>query len=160
MAIPVPLMGISLVHLWNQPWLNGIYHTPVVLVAAHAGRLLPFAVFAAASQLRYLDPLLAEAAALPPVSAWRRLWWVSAPLAAPAATVAWLVVFLFSLGELGVSLLVAPPGYATLSMRIYNLLHYGATDLVAGMSLIVLTIGLGAAILVLMARRWLWLRMI
>jgi iron(III) transport system permease protein len=57
---------------------------------------------------------------------------------------------------LGVSLLVAPPGQATLSMRVYNLLHYGATDLVSGMSLIVMAIGLVGVATTLAACRWLW----
>jgi iron(III) transport system permease protein len=127
-----------------------------MLIVGHTARFLPFAIYTAASQVRHVDSLLAEAASLPAVSRWRRFFWITAPLAAPAVVTPWLVVFVFSLGELGVSLLIAPPGEATLPLRIYNLLHYGAADLVAVLSLIVLLLGggLGAALLVARCRLW------
>jgi hypothetical protein len=63
---------------------------------------------------------------------------VQLPLLAPAFVVSWLLVFVLSLGELGTSLMVSPPGQATLSMKIYNLMHYDATDSVAALSLVIL----------------------
>ena len=69
---------------------------------------------------------------------------------------AWLVVFVFSLGEFGVSLLVVPPGQATLPIRVYNLMHYGATDIVAALSLVALGLAAAGVALFGALRRKLW----
>jgi iron(III) transport system permease protein len=47
------------------------------------------------------------------------------------------LTFALAAGELGATLLVAPPGQATLTMRVFNLLHYGATESVAALALMV-----------------------
>jgi iron(III) transport system permease protein len=156
LAVPPPLAGIALVSATNGPWLDWARATPLALVLAHAARLLPFAAFAAAAQVRRIDPRLLEAASLHDVGAWRRFWRVRLPLMVPAAAVAWLVVFVFSLGELGVSLLVVPPGQATLPIRVYNLMHYGATDTVAALCLVALGLAGASAALFGALRRTLW----
>jgi iron(III) transport system permease protein len=67
-------------------------------------------------------------------------------LAASAA-----VVFVLSLGELGASLLTVPPGVSTLPLRMFNLLHYGASAEVASLALV--TIGI-IVVLLSMPRRF------
>ena len=49
-----------------------------------------------------------------------------------------MLVFVLCLGELGSTLLTIPPGMETLSLRIYNLMHYGAHDIVAALAAILL----------------------
>ena len=49
-----------------------------------------------------------------------------------------MLVFTLSLGELGATLLVAPAGKGTLTMKIYNFLHYGATEAVSSLCLTML----------------------
>lgn len=149
LAVPPPVIGVALILLWNQPVLDWAYGGPAPLIVAHAARFLPFALYAASSWMRHLDPALIEAAALYPVGWRRRLLWVHWPLASPAVALTSVVVFVLSLGELGTSLLAAPPGEATLPMRIYNLLHYGATDTVAALSLAMVVLGAVATLAVL-----------
>ena len=43
--------------------------------------------------------------------------------------------FVLSVGELSASLLVLPPGVTTISVRIFQLLHYGVDDRVAALAL-------------------------
>jgi iron(III) transport system permease protein len=140
LAVPPPVTGIALIHLWNRPWLAWGYGGVTILVLAHAARLLPFGLYAAVSRVRQVDPRMLEAAAIPRVSRWRRFLWVGLPLHAPALVVTLIVVGVLSLGELGASLLVVPPGHATLPMRIYNLLHYGATNTVCALSLVIVLV--------------------
>jgi iron(III) transport system permease protein len=156
LAVPSALTGIALISLTNGPWLDWARETPLVLVLAHVARLLPFAAFAAVTQVRRVDPSLVEAAALHDVGFWWRFWRVRLPLLVPALALAWLVVFVFSLGELGVSLLVVPPGQATLPIRVYNLMHYGATDIVAALSLVALGLAAAGVALFGALRRKLW----
>lgn len=137
LAIPAPLVGISMIHIWNTPWLDWGYGTPLMLVLVQAARFLPFALFTASTGVRNIDPLLIEASKLPDTGYLHRMINVYLPLFTPVIIMTWLVTFIFSLGELGASLLVAPPGQSTLPIVIYNLLHYGATDTVSVMSLII-----------------------
>jgi iron(III) transport system permease protein len=45
------------------------------------------------------------------------------------------LVFVLAMGELGATVVVAPPGSQTLTLRIYNYMHYGASDAVAALCL-------------------------
>ena len=64
-------------------------------------------------------------------------------------------VFILAAGELGATLIVAPPGRATLTMKIYTYLHYGASEAVAGLCLSVAAVALlGGLVGVLMVGRW------
>ena len=158
LAVPAPIIGVALIYIWNHPLLGWGYGTPLMLVVAHVARFLPFGIYAAASRVRHIDPVLTEAASLPDVGWWRRFLWVRLPMVTPAIAVTLLVVFVLSLGELGASLLIAPPGQATLPLRIYNLLHYGATDVVSALSLIMVVVAGLACAALLVARQWLWAR--
>jgi iron(III) transport system permease protein len=115
---------------------------------------LPFALFAASTGVRNIDPILIEASQLPDTGILHRMTKVTIPLLAPTIIITWLVAFVFALGELGASLLVSPPGQSTLPITIYNLLHYGATDTVSVMSLIIVIIaGLACAVLLMLYKR-------
>ena len=49
-----------------------------------------------------------------------------------ALAVAWLIGLALALSDLTASILVVPPGVETLSIHIFNLVHYGVEDQVAG----------------------------
>jgi len=58
----------------------------------------------------------------------------------PKYSIQWTIVLfvtaLFALNELSVSILLIPPGFETMVVRIYNLLHYGDKATVAFLSLV------------------------
>jgi iron(III) transport system permease protein len=51
---------------------------------------------------------------------------------------AFFIVFILAFGELGTTLLGMPPGRETIPIKIYNLMHYGAEDLVAALCIILI----------------------
>jgi iron(III) transport system permease protein len=127
--------------------LSGIYGTGAMPVLASLARFTPIAAVIVLTQLRRIDPSLIEAAKVLETTPARTWFLVRLPMLAPGLLAAAGVLFVLSLGELGATLLVAPPGQATLTMRIYNFLHYGASDTVAGLCLmlagVVLLFGFG-----------------
>lgn len=138
LAVPAPLVGIGLILLWNRPSLGAVYGGAAMPVLAGAARFLPLAAVVVAAQLRRIDPLLIDAAQVfqvRPASGWLQ---VRLPMLAPGLIAAAGLVFALTLGELGATLLVAPPGHGTLTLRIYNYLHYGASDAVAGLCLLMM----------------------
>ncbi|MBW1877090.1 MAG: iron ABC transporter permease [Deltaproteobacteria bacterium] len=154
LAIPAPLIGIALVHLGAVPGLASLADTGAWLVLAHVCRLLPIALIALALDHRRIDPLLRDAAAVHAPSPLRRVLWVDLPLAGPGMVVAVAAVLVFSLGELGTTVLVAPPGYGTFSVKLFNLLHYGASEVAAGMvlCLVLLVVATWGVVLTLRSR--------
>jgi len=94
-----------------------------------------------AATVKQIDVHLEQAAALARPR-WRtRVGRIVLPLAAPGLGLAWVVAFVFGMGELGATLLIVPPGWETLSLRIYGLMHYGAGELVAALCVVLILCG-------------------
>lgn len=148
LALPGSLVGVGLIALWNQPLWPALYGGDLMPVLAALARYTPLAAIIIAATLRRVNPALIEAASLLESSRLRTWLLIRLPLLAPGFLAAAGLVFCLTLGELSATLLVAPPGQATLTMRIYNYLHYGASETVAGLclALVALVLLLGGAI--------------
>lgn len=158
LAVPAPLVGIGLIVIWNRPLWGGVYGSVAMPLLAALARFTPLAALLLTAQLRRTDPLLVDAARVlqrRPVDTWLK---VRLPLLAPGLLAAAALCFALTLAELGATLIVAPPGMATLTMRLYNLLHYGATEMVAGLCLVMTAATVAAGILVLVMFS-LWIRL-
>lgn len=161
-ALPAPLVGVGLIALWNRPGLGALYPSLALPVLAALARFTPFATLALMAQLRRVDPLLWDAARVFESGSgriWRSgelrtLLRVQLPLALPGVLTGMCLVFALTLGELGATLLVAPPGQSTLTLRIYNYLHYGASDSVAGLCLALAAATLAAGGLSVLFLNW------
>lgn len=147
-AMPPAVVGMGLARL-GALGVEGI--DPALATAVRFG---PFAAAVLALQRAQLDPQVLDACRIyaPPL---RRAVRLEAALLAGAAIAAFGLCFAMGLGELGASLLVVPPGQTTLSLRLYNLLHYGASEDVAALALLVaaLPAGVVAATAAAVARR-------
>jgi len=141
LAIPSTLLGVGLISLLNSPATQVLYTSFPMLVIADMGRFSPLAVMALSPAMCQVSPALKEAAALSGRSWTRTMWKVILPLISPGISTAWIVVYVLSLGELGTTLLVIPPGIETLPLRIYNLMHYGVYPIVAVLSLALVGLG-------------------
>jgi iron(III) transport system permease protein len=137
LAVPAPLIGIGMITMGNLPVLSALY--PALIMPAVVGvvKFGPFAAIIFFVQARLIDPFLFDAAAVfarSRTDAWTR---IHLPLLAPGLLVSAGILTALTFAELGATLIVAPPGHATITMRIYNYLHYGASSDVAGLCLMV-----------------------
>lgn len=133
-----PVFGLGLVLAWNHAgWRGAVYDTPAILVLVAAGRYFFVALFGAVLALRRIPKAQFAAADLGGVPRWRQSLGIALPLAAPLLTATAGLVFILALGEADASVMVAPPGYTTLPVRIFTLMHYGPSELVAALSLLV-----------------------
>jgi iron(III) transport system permease protein len=149
-ALPGALIAVALIALLNRPGALGeltgaLYSSAGVLIAAYLARFFPFAFQVVAPACRRLDPALMEAAALDGASPLTRLLRVALPATRGALAGGAALVFLLSARELDATLLLHPPGYDNLAMRIYDLFHYGPGSQVAALS--VLTLALCAVVI-------------
>jgi iron(III) transport system permease protein len=151
LAVPAPLIGIGLITIWNKSFFQSVYGSSLMPILASLARFTPLATIVLLAQLRRIDPLLIDAARVfqpHRFKAWIR---IHLPMLKPGLLASSFMVFVLSTGELGATLIVAPPGQATLTMRIYNYLHYGASESVAGLCLMMAVAALIAILLAVSA---------
>jgi len=146
-VVPPALTGIGLIGLWRPMGGWGLYGSAGLQVAAELARFTPIAVVVLAAAMQRLDPTLLEAALVGASSMRRALSGVMLPLISPGLAVAAALSFVLSLGEIGASLLVAPAGSATLSMKTYNYLHYGGSAAAGGLCLMLLALAAAGAVM-------------
>jgi iron(III) transport system permease protein len=141
-ALPAPLVGIGILQMAGR---LAFLPEEVLPVWANVVRFLPIAAFVFYALRRRIDKGLLDAAQIFGRSRFFILRRVALPLVLPGLVVAGAVCFSLAMGELGATLLVAPPGKATLIMRLYNLLHYGASRDVASLCLLLSLSALAAS---------------
>ena len=132
-ALPAPLIGIGLVQIGG---FFGSWFEEFLPVWASTARFLPIAAFVSFAMHRRAESALIEAGCVFAHSRLHALLRVTLPLMLPGVAISGATCFAFTMGELGATLLVAAPGHATLMMRLYNLLHYGASGEVASLCLL------------------------
>lgn len=142
-ALPAPLVGIGILQLG----VFGEWAEDLLPVWASTVRFLPIAAFVWYAMHRRLNYGLIEAGRVFARSRPGVFARITLPLMLPGVVISAAACFAFSIGELGASLLVASPGHATLMMRLYNLLHYGASAEVAALCLMLTLPGLVAGLL-------------
>ncbi|NEV61165.1 ABC transporter permease [Thiorhodococcus minor] len=151
LAAPGSLIGTGLIVLWTLPGLALVHGTVVMPVLADVARFAPLAILIQYVQSKRTDPGLIEAARLyrgngPAV--WLK---VLLPLRAQGLAAGFFVVLGLSMSELTANLLVAPPGAQSLIVKIYGLLHYGASQQAAALCLFVLIFSMASMIGLLLA---------
>ena len=147
MAVPAPLAGAGLSVLVGVPGLSFLGSGATAVIMASLIRFLPFAVLIQAVQLRRVDRALVEAARVFERRVLKSRLRIDARLRAPGLWAAAGIVFSLSAGELAATLVVVPPGRETLAVKIFNYLHYGAAESVAGLCLVLAAATLGFGLL-------------
>jgi iron(III) transport system permease protein len=148
LAIPSSLIGMGILTLFATT-TTGPMTILFLPVLAGIVRFLPVAIIIISAQVHMIDPVLLDAARFLGdlgSASYRR---VVAPMIAPGIFIAAVFLFALTLGELGATLLVAAPGHQTLTMKIYNYLHYGSFSAVAGLSVLMAGITTIATLLTL-----------
>jgi len=159
LALPGPILGLGAIWLLNAPgWgvLNYLYDRSILapwLVLSVRG--LPLATLIMWHAFRSVPKELLDCAVLDGAGRLGRFWRVVLPNRLAALGVSWLGAFAVALADLAASILVVPPGMTTLSIRIFDLLHAGVEDRVAGLCLALLALfGATGAAIGWLAKRW------
>ena len=147
LAVPGVAVGIGLITIWNKPVVDYIYSSSFIVIIGYMAHYLPFGVLILSSGMKQLNPRLIEAAWLQERRRIPIVRRIVLPLLGPSLIIGFFLVFILALGDLGTTLLVIPPGRETVPIKIYNLLHYGADQMVAALCLILLATILALAAL-------------
>jgi iron(III) transport system permease protein len=160
MAVPAPLWGVWTIALLNHPAdsafapLTTLYdRTLLAPVLVQAVRALPLVALWLWSQLTSVPQDLLDAARTEGAGRLAQLWRIALPLRWPGVLAAAGIALVLALSELSATLLVVPPGVTTISVRIFQLLHYGVDDRVAALALSVFVLlGIAVAVVRLVPR--------
>jgi iron(III) transport system permease protein len=131
-----PVWAIALIGLWNHPGLPGhIYDSPMILILALTARYLWVGLIGLLLINVFRPRTLEEAALLSGATAWQTFTRITLPLIAPQLFLLWATIFILAWGDLDSIVLLAPPGWAPLPLRLFTLMHYGPSRDVASLSL-------------------------
>jgi iron(III) transport system permease protein len=136
-AVPSTIVGVGLIGLWNRPGPPGVlYGTDAMFVLAYLARFFPVVTLILAASTRTVSVSQEEAAAVSGAGWFRAMCTIVLPQTRLGIAGAWLVAFVLAFGELGASILVAPPGEATLPIRVYTLIANTPASHVAALALL------------------------
>lgn len=135
-AVPGTVVGVGLIGMWNRPgWMGAVYAGPLIVVIAYLARFVPVAALMLAASMRQV-PVSFEEAAEVAGAGWPRIFTlIVLPQIVAGIGAAWVVVFIFAFGEIGTTVLVAPPGESTLPIRIYTMVANTPSSKVAALAL-------------------------
>jgi iron(III) transport system permease protein len=136
-GVPSTIVGVGLIGLWNRSGPFGaVYGTDAMLVLGYLARFIPVAALALAASTRYVPVAHEEAAAISGAGWLRIMARIVLPQMRLGLAAAWVIAFVLVFGELGVSILVAPPGEATLPIRVYTIIANSPSSHVAALALL------------------------
>jgi iron(III) transport system permease protein len=117
-AIPGTVLGLGMVGFFQAalPWLYG---SPIVLILGYLVLFVTPAIQGTVAALAQISPSLEEAArglGRGPLATFRE---VTFPLVRPGLVAGWVLVFMLCMRELAATLILRPPGFDTLPVRIW-----------------------------------------
>jgi iron(III) transport system permease protein len=130
-----------------------IYGTPAIIILGYLAQYSVLPMRITSVTLARIPRSLEDAARLSGASWFMTLTRVVAPMANRGLMAAWLISYVFCLRDFGISMVVYPPGYDTLPVRIMTLMANGAPNLIAALCIILI-----AATLLPLGMVGLWLR--
>jgi len=138
-AVPGILLSIGLVRLFNRPGFGEFYDSAAMLGCAYAARFLPFGVLTLSYAVQRISTDTEEAAVLTGRSAVARGAHIHLPLLGPAIWSAACLIFVLSLRELDVAVVI-PAGNGTIVRRLSNVVHFGGEDMGGALALVLLVL--------------------
>ncbi len=141
-AIPSTILGISLIKFYNHPVLQWIYSGYAIILIGYAGKFSFISAKLIENAIGKIPASLDEAAQIEGISKPVRILKILLPLITPALFAAFVISFIFSLGELGTTIMVYPPGTEIMPVKVYTIMANAPQSLTSSMTLIVFSLTL------------------
>ena len=136
-AVPSTVVGIGIIGLWNREGAMGqVYSSQWIIVVAYVARFAPVAALMLAASIRQISTSSEHAAEVAGAGWTRTFASIVLPQLRIGLAATWVMSFIFCFGELGATILVAPPGESTLPVRVYTLIANTPSSEVASLALL------------------------
>lgn len=152
--IPAIVLAVGVVLAFSgAPFsLNGTF---VILLLAYLAHFLPQATVNADAAAAQISPQLMEASHISGAGDARTFAKISLPLMLPGLIAGWVLLFLWMLGELNASVILAGTANPVIGSQIYSLFNQGFFGRLAALSIILLVINVAVVTLAGLLGRWL-----
>lgn len=141
-AIPSTILGISLIKFYNHPVLDLIYSSYAIVIIGYVGKFSFISAKIIGNAVKQIPNSLDEAAQIEGIILFTRLQKILIPLIKPALFVSFIISFIFSLGELGTTIMVYPPGTEIMPIKVFTIMANAPQSLTSSMTLIVFSVTL------------------
>lgn len=121
-ALPGVIVALGFIFIFNNH-LPALYRTLMMLALAFVVRFLPQAMQAGEASLSLVSPRIDEAARSLGYPPWKVMLNVILPNMLPGVLAGGALVFVSSIKELPATLMLRPPGFDTLAVRVYFEAH-------------------------------------
>ncbi|MEU0278013.1 ABC transporter permease subunit [Streptomyces sp. NPDC006195] len=148
-AVPSVVVGLAVLVAFSRPplLLNG---TRWIVILAHTVLVTAFAQQSVSAAVRRLDPMYEQAAASLGARPSYVLWRVRIPLLLPSLNAAAGLCFALSMGELSATMMLYPPDWMPLPVRIFTATDRGS--LFTGSAVAVVLMGTTLLVLLALSR--------
>lgn len=143
-SVPGSVIALGVILAWSGKFGINLYNTIWIILVAYIARYMAFSLKANSAALEQVHDSLVEAARACGATMWQALKDIVLPLVRPGMLAAFFLIFLPSLRELTVSILLYAPTTRTIGVAIYTLNEDGETVVsaaLAGVTLILLVTG-------------------
>ena len=141
-AIPSTILGISYIKFYNQPALNFIYSSSAIILLAYIGKFTFISSKLIGNAIKQIPPSLEEAGQISGISTFTSLRKILIPLILPSIFIAFIISFILCLGELGMTIMLYPPGTELMPIKVFTIMANAPQSLTSAMSLIVFSVTL------------------
>ena len=143
-SVPGSVIALGVILAWSGQFGINLYNTVWIILVAYIARYMAFSLKANSAALEQVHDSLVEASRACGATMWQSLRDVVLPLVRPGMFAAFFLIFLPSLRELTVSIMLYAPTTRTIGVAIYTLNEDGETVMsaaLAGIALIIIIVG-------------------
>lgn len=143
-SVPGSVIALGVILAWSGQYGVNLYNTVWIILVAYIARYMAFSLKANSAALAQVHDSLVEAARSCGATMWQALRDIVLPLVRPGMLAAFFLIFLPSLRELTVSIMLYAPTTRTIGVAIYTLNEDGETVVsaaLAGIALILIIVG-------------------
>ena len=143
-SVPGSVIALGVILAWSGKYGINIYNTVWIIFVAYIARYMAFSLKANSAALEQIHDSLVEAARASGATMWQALRDIVLPLVRPGMIASFFLIFLPSLRELTVSIMLYAPTTRTIGVAIYTLNEDGETVVsaaMAGIALIIIVLG-------------------
>lgn len=143
-SVPGSVIALGVILAWSGQFGINLYNTVWIILVAYIARYMAFSLKANSAALEQVHDSLVEASRACGATMWQSLRDIVIPLVRPGMLAAFFLIFLPSLRELTVSIMLYSPTTRTIGVAIYTLNEDGETVVsaaLAGIALIIIIVG-------------------
>ncbi len=136
-AIPSIVLGIALIKFYNRPVFNFIYSGFGIIIIGYIAKYGFISTKILQNAIKQIPKSLDEVAQIQAIGILKRIRFITLPLILPAVYASFVINFIFCLGDLGITIMVYPPGTEIMPVKVFTIMANAPDSLVASMVLIV-----------------------